>query len=120
MKLYHRTSIAQATEIVRQGFRDDKWKFEMRDRDGEALRRVGVWLSDRPLTDAEGPSGDAVLLVEVSLSEEALAAFELEEIFWDARLWVVPAEVLNPASRVAIHQVNPQTSWWHERPSVEE
>jgi hypothetical protein len=120
MKLYQRTSIAEATEIVRSGFRDGKWQFDARDREGEPLKRVGVWLTDRPLADSEGPAGDAVLEVDLSLSDEALQAFELEEIFWDARLWVIPAEILNPVSSVRIHGVNPRTSWFHEKPPVEE
>lgn len=120
MKLFHRTSIAEATEIVRSGFTDAKWQFDTRDREGEALKVVGVWLSDRPLSDAEGPSGDAVLEVELRLSEDTLRAFELEGIFWDARLWVIPAEIVNPASRIRIGHVSPDTSWFHERPPVEE
>jgi len=120
MKLFQRTSIAEATEIVRSGFQDGKWKFDTRDREGEPLKRVGVWLTDRALSDTEGPSGDAVLEVELSLSEEALQAFELEGIFWDTRLWVIPAEIVNPAASVRIHHVNPRTSWFHEKPPVEE
>jgi hypothetical protein len=120
MKLYQRTSIAEATEIARSGFRDGKWRFETRDREGEPLKRVGVWLTERPLSDTEGPSGDAVLEVEVSLSDDALQPFELEGIFWDTRLWVIPAEILNPVAKTRIHGVNPRTSWFHEKPPVEE
>jgi hypothetical protein len=120
MKLYQRTSIAEATEIARSGFRDGKWKFDTRDREGEPLKRVGVWLTDRPLSDTEGPAGDAVLEVELALSDEALQIFELEGIFWDVRLWVIPAEILNPSATVRILSVNPRTSWFHEKPPVEE
>jgi hypothetical protein len=56
MKLYHRTSIAEATDVVRNGFRDAKWQFDVRDRDGETLKKVGVWLTDRALGETEGPS----------------------------------------------------------------
>ena len=120
MKLFHRTSIAEATEIVRSGFTDAKWQFDTRDREGEPLQRVGVWLADRPLSGSEGPSGDAVLEVELALSDATLQAFELEGIFWDAKLWVIPAEVVNPAARIRIEHVDPRTSWFHERPPVEE
>jgi hypothetical protein len=120
MKLYQRTSIADATEIARSGFRDGKWRFDARDREGEPVKRVGVWLTDRPLSDTEGPAGDAVLEVEISLSDDTMRAFELEAVFWDVRLWVIPAEILNPASKVRIHSVNPRTSWFHEKPPVEE
>jgi hypothetical protein len=120
MKLFQRTSIAEATDIVRNGFKDGKWRFESRDRENEPLKRVGVWLTDRPLSDSEGPTGDAVLEVELSLSDESMRAFELEGIFWDTRLWVIPAEILNPASKSRILSVNPRTSWFHEKPPVEE
>lgn len=54
MKLYHRTTIAEATEIVRAGFQDGEWKFDTRDRDAGVRKMVGVWLTDRPLNDIEG------------------------------------------------------------------
>jgi hypothetical protein len=120
MKLYHRTTIAEATEIVRAGFQDGEWKFDTRDRDAGVRKMVGVWLTDRPLNDIEGPPGDAVVEVDLGLSDDTLSAFEVEDVFWDARLWVIPAEVVNPAARMRIHQVDPRTSWWHERPPVEE
>ena len=120
MLLYHRTSIAEATEVVRRGFHDAKWKFDVRDRDGETLKMLGVWLTDRPLGEAEGPPGDALLEVTLELSDESLSAFELEGVFWDTRLWVIPAEIVNPHAHVRIHQVDPRTSWWYESPRPEE
>jgi len=116
MRLYHRTSIAEATDIARHGFRDAKWRFDVRDRDGEVLKKVGVWLTDRPLGEAEGPPGDALLEVEIGLADETLAAFELEGVFWDTRLFVIPAELINPNARVRIDQVDPRTSWFYEAP----
>jgi hypothetical protein len=120
MRLYHRTSIAEATEIVRTGFRDAKWRFDVRDRDGEVLKKVGVWLTDRALGETEGPAGDALLEVELALSEDTLGAFELEGVFWDTRLFVIPAEIVNPNARVRIDQVDPRTSWFYEAPRNEE
>lgn len=113
--LFHRTSILEARQIVQKGFEDEKWGFEIRDdRSAQQKRMLGVWLSDRPLSEQEGPDGDAVLEVKLSLGGEALQAFELEGIFWDARLWVVPAALINPHASVRILQVDPRTSWWHE------
>ena len=113
--LYHRTSIAEARQIVQQGFEDEKWGFEIRDdRTGHDTKMLGVWLSDRPLTEREGPEGDAILEVKLALEESALQTSELDGIFWDARLWVVPAAFINPHASVRILQVDPRTSWWHE------
>jgi hypothetical protein len=30
----------------------------------------------------------------------------------DARLWVVPAQLINPHAKMRILQVDPRTSWW--------
>lgn len=114
--LFHRTTIAEARQIVRNGFEDEKWGFEIReDRTAQPTKMLGVWLSDRPLSEQEGPDGDAVLEVKLGLAEEALQAFELEGVFWDARLWVVPAALINPHASVRILQVDPRTSWWYEK-----
>ena len=120
MRLYHRTSIAEAVEIGRRGFRDERWSFALRERDGLEVKLTGVWLTDHPLTASEGPPGDAQMEVEVALGEDTLAAFELEGVFLDTRLFVVPAEVLSTHIRVRILEVDPRTSWFHDvRPSPE-
>jgi len=114
MKLFHRTRIAEAIEIGRRGFTDDRWSFQMRDESGMEVKLTGVWLTDRPLSESEGPPGDALLEVEVDLSEDTLGAFELEGVFWDVRLFVVPAEVLNSRITSRILEVDPRTSWFHD------
>lgn len=114
MRLYHRTRIATAVEIGRSGFRDERWSFQLRDEGGMEVKLTGVWLTDRPLGESEGPPGDAQLELEVELSEETLSAFELEGVFWDTRLFVVPAEVLNTHVRSRIMEVDPRTSWFHD------
>ena len=113
--MYHRTSIGQGSEAVRHAFQDEEWNFgirESRARDEDNL--IGVWLTDRPLSVAEGPPGDALLEVKLDLSEDAIQAFELEGIFYDARLWVIPAELLNRLAEVRIKEVDPNTSWSYE------
>jgi len=50
----------------------------------------------------------------VDLGEETLGAFELQGVFWDVRLFVVPAEVLNAKVRSRILEVDPRTSWFHD------
>ncbi|HEX9632922.1 MAG TPA: hypothetical protein VGA02_10735 [Gemmatimonadales bacterium] len=114
MRLYHRTRIAEAVEIGRRGFQDDRWSFAVRDGEGLEVKLTGVWLTDRPLSESEGPPGDALVEVEVDLGEDTLSAFELEGVFWDVRLFVVPAEVLNSHTRTRIVEVDPRTSWFHD------
>jgi hypothetical protein len=114
MRLYHRTRIAEAVEIGRRGFQDDRWSFAVRDGEGLEVKLTGVWLTDRPLSESEGPPGDALVEVEVDLGEDTLSAFELEGVFWDVRLFVVPAEVLNSHTRTRIMEVDPRTSWFHD------
>ena len=111
MVLFHRTTVAGARAIVKHGFRDDRWTFDIRDiRTGEQVTSVGVWLTDRPLAPERGPGGDAMLEVTLGLSEETLSSFELEGIFADARLWIVPAEIVTPHAKVRILAVDPGIS----------
>ena len=119
MLLFHRTTILQARLIMQRGFEDDKWSFGDRDtRTGQKLKKVGVWLTDRPTGQDEGPEGDAVLAVRLSVSEESLAIYELKDVFADARLWVAPAHLLNRHTKTRIHEVDPGSSWWHEAPNT--
>ena len=120
MRLYHRTTISEAVAITQTGFKDERWSFDARDREGEAVRRTGVWLTDRPLSETEGPGGDAQVEVDVDLSDETLDAFEVTDVFWDVRLFVVPAEVLTPHARARILEVDPRTSWFHDVRRAEE
>ncbi len=111
MVLYHRSTIAGAREIIKNGFEDEKWSFGLRDAlTGETVKAFGVWLTDRPLAAGEGPPGDAILEVQVDFSEEALQAFELIGVFEDVRLWVVPTEIVSPHSQVRILAVDPGVS----------
>ena len=105
----------QTRAIVKGGFENARWQFGQEDeRTGELLKVVGVWLSDRPLKEDEGPPGDAVLEVKMELSDEVLDRFEMDGVLWEARLWIVPAELLNPHATVRIQGVDPRSSWFHE------
>lgn len=113
--LFHRTTIANAREIVKHGFADAKWNFGVHDViTGEDLKVIGVWLSDRPLSEEEGPSGDAVLEVKLDLSEQVLEPFAVDGVVPNARLWVPPAALINPRAEVRFSEVDPRTSWWYE------
>ena len=119
LNLYHRTTIGNARAIVQNGFENQKWRFEHEDASGEVKKALGVWLSDRPLEGEDGPPGDAILEVVMDASEESLELFQLEGVVWEAQLWIVPAEIVNARSTVRILQVDPRTSWFHERPDLD-
>lgn len=119
--LYHRTTVGEARQIMRRGFQDEKWAFVREQLN--ILRQVeatGVWLTDRVLEKDEGPPGDATLAVELEASEDLLQAYEIEGAIADGRLWVVPADLLNPRAKVSILSVDPRTSWSYEREELEE
>jgi hypothetical protein len=121
LTLYHRTSIGEARQIVRDGFRDQKWGFSLDDSITERrVKALGVWLTNREPQDDEGPPGDATLEVILQADETSLQPFELEGILPDARLWVVPASILNPRSKVRILRVDPRSSGWFDRREFQE
>ncbi|HXV87451.1 MAG TPA: hypothetical protein VD793_12150 [Gemmatimonadales bacterium] len=121
LTLYHRTSIGEARQIVKQGFQDQKWGFSVDDAVTERrVKAVGVWLTDRALEGDDGPPGDAMLEVQLETNEESLQAFELDGILPGARLWVVPADLLNPRARVRILRVDPRSSGWFDRREFQE
>ena len=99
------------------GFEDDKWRFEAaQPGPRRQLKMVGVWLTDRPLGGEEGPGGDAVVEVNLELPEDALLAYEIGGVLDEARLWVLPAQLVNPHATSRILQVDPRTSWWDGKP----
>ena len=61
---------------------------------------TGVWVSDRPLDNAEGASGETLLQIEIA--EPLIAAYEWVEERKPYREWLVPAEVLNQAGQVKL------------------
>lgn len=121
LTLYHRTTIAEARDIMKRGFQDQKWGFVAEDEiaSGPQIKVVGVWLSDRVLGETEGPPGDALLEVTLDAAEDALEPFQIDDVLPDGRIWVVPAKLLNPHAKVRILQVDPRTSWWFDRKDLE-
>lgn len=113
---FHRTTIAEAREIVRRGFQDQKWGFDVEDLVSDRrLKVMGVWLTDRVPQEEDAPPGDAVLEVTVDPVPETLQVFEIPGVLAEAKLWVVPAKVLNPIATCRILSVDPRTSWWFKR-----
>lgn len=116
LTFYHRTTIAAAREIVRRGFQDQKWGFDVEDLvNDHPLKVVGVWLTDRAPQEEDAPPGDAVLEVIVDPAPDTLQVFEIPGVLSEAKLWVIPAKVLNPIARSRILRVDPRTSWWFKR-----
>jgi hypothetical protein len=114
-QMFHRTTVSQAREIAQNGFSDDKWRFGPGEYTGEPLTATGVWLTDRPVSADDGPPGAAVLEVALEISDDELAAFEIQGVLDGARLWVVPAAVVNPRASVRISEVDARSSWFHEQ-----
>lgn len=115
MVLFHRTTIAEARSIMKDGFSDTTWDFGLQDaRTGEAVRATGVWLAGRPLGKDDGIGGDALLEVQLNLGNPELEEYELEGMLWDTQLWVVPADLVNAHAKTRIMAVDPRSSWWHD------
>jgi hypothetical protein len=79
---YHRTTAANAKEILRGGFCDGVAIFGL-------SQESGVWLSDTPLDSDEGAWGDTVLRIE--LPGHVVADYEKIEDGKPQREWLVPA-----------------------------
>ncbi|MBI2537097.1 MAG: hypothetical protein HYW06_09105 [Gemmatimonadetes bacterium] len=60
MIFYHRTTIGEAREIMRRGFRDQKWGFDVEGLASDRrLKVAGVWLTDHVPEEEDAPPGDA-------------------------------------------------------------
>jgi hypothetical protein len=59
-----------------------------------------VWVSDRPLDNSEGASGETLLQIEVA--EPMIAAYELVKEGKPYREWLIPAAILNGAGQVKL------------------
>jgi hypothetical protein len=94
LTVFHRTTKDAAAKILRDGFRDTTSRY-LTDREWS-----GVWVSDRPLDNSEGASGEALL--QIDIAEELLTAFEWVEEGKRFREWLVPAAVLNDAGTVRL------------------
>lgn len=89
VRLYHRTTSETATVILAAGFRDSTGSYGF-----TSIALTGVFVSDRPLDENEGASGDTVLALD-GLDPRALVDFELVQEESEYREWCVPALLLN-------------------------
>jgi hypothetical protein len=94
--LYHGTSAANAEQVLRLGFRDERRNF-MTD---EEL--IGVWLSERPLDEHEDASNEVYLHTEFNCSVDALQQYELLKDSQACREWVMPAAFVNSHATVKL------------------
>jgi hypothetical protein len=115
MQLFHRTTVSEAAGIMKGGFQDEKWSFGTDDPVEARLKVLGVWLTDKPLPWDDGPPGAATLEVTLDLPESQINAFEIKGVLDDARLFVVPANLVNPRSRMRIGGVDQRSSWFGEQ-----
>ncbi len=97
MRLFHGTTEAAADAILAGGFRDGEG-FYMTD-----VRIVGVWLSDVPLDCNDHGKLDctAMLAVDIELTPDEVASWELVEEGKPYREWLIPADVVNARARVS-------------------
>src|SRR5262249_21233968 len=86
LTLYHCTTKSVARQILANGFRDHTARY-LTDREW-----TGVWVSDRPLYNTEGASGDTLL--QIKIAEEIVAPYEWLREGKPYREWLVPAAVL--------------------------
>jgi hypothetical protein len=96
MTLYHRTSRESAKQIQADGFRDGVGNYLTEN------SHSGVWLSNVPLDENEGASGDVLLEITVSLTEADVSKYEWAEEGKGYREFLIPAELLNPSMQMRI------------------
>lgn len=97
MYIYHRTSGAQATEIVRDGFKDAIGYYR-RDR-----LWSGVRFTDSPFeAEAEGET-----LLALAADEGEIARFEWVLKDREYREWLIPAAVVNRLPLRVVARVTP-------------
>jgi hypothetical protein len=90
MKLYHRTTRANADLILREGFRNEKERYT------SDFSDEGVWFSDVPKGACECDHPDeAVISVDRDFPAKALSPFEWSEDETAYREWLIPASLVN-------------------------
>jgi hypothetical protein len=97
MILFHRTSAANAAQILRDGFRDGVGRYLTEQ------EWTGVWLSNVPLDSNEGAEGDTLLQVELpDQASDFLADYEWIEEGKPYREWLVPSKLINGRASICV------------------
>jgi hypothetical protein len=102
--LYHRTDSESARSIMAGGFKDSTGKYGMN------IELTGVWLSNVPLDENEGASGDTLLRVAITMDQKNLDYYEVQEEGKPYREWCLPARVVNPHMKITIAP-EPRNLW---------
>jgi hypothetical protein len=89
MRLYHRTTMANAELILRDGFVDRL------DRYTSDFDVQGVWFSDQPKVMDECDSEEAVVSIDLDFRTKSLSSFEWTEDETSYKEWLIPAELVN-------------------------
>ncbi|HEU5430822.1 MAG TPA: hypothetical protein VFU81_04115 [Thermomicrobiales bacterium] len=94
IELYHRTTKAAAHRILAEGFRD-----------GSGVHPTigpwtGIWLSDRALARPASVRGRALLVIELALSADVLAAHETVADRPPDRAFLLAACLINARGRI--------------------
>jgi hypothetical protein len=90
MRLYHTTTIPSGEAILADGFRDAVGHYLT------ANLYTGVWLCDRPLTQADGMwAEDDLSVLTLEIPEEVVEPFEWVEEGKPYREFLVPAATVN-------------------------
>jgi hypothetical protein len=89
MKLYHRTTRANADLILREGFRNEEERYT------SDFSDEGVWFSDVPRDAVECDPDEVVVAIDVGFSARSLSTFECSEDETAYREWLIPAALVN-------------------------
>jgi hypothetical protein len=87
VKLYHRTTRANADLILREGFRNEEERYTSDFYDG------GVWFSDVPRDACDSDPDEAV--VSVDFPAKSISTFEWSDDETAYREWLIPAGLVN-------------------------
>ncbi|MCH7621182.1 MAG: hypothetical protein IH870_04720 [Chloroflexi bacterium] len=94
MRLYHGTTLANAEQVVRNGFQDVTSNFGLYSAaTNEPVNTTGVFFSDLVLDENEGVCSEAYLVLEIP--NENLASYEWMEEGKGYREWCIPAALAN-------------------------
>ena len=94
MRLYHGTTLANAEEVVQNGFRDATGNFGLFSAaTGQPVNTTGVFFSDMVLDENEGVCSEAYFLL--TIPTEQLASYEWMEEGKGYREWCIPASLAN-------------------------
>lgn len=96
---YHRTDSAAA--ILADGFRDAEGSYGI-----AGVELCGVFISDTPLDENEGASGEELFEIEVP-AEVNLREYELIQPRSPYREWCVPADLLNQLCAIRLLDAEP-------------